>query len=398
MKFMSRHFVAAAMASVLVMGCSSSDEDEALAIAELVDFEQKFEATEVWDRSIGDGTEGYFSTLQPVINKGVMYTASRDGQAAAFSLDKGKLLWEVDLSDIEDVRSFYEARVSAQVSGGVSYAYGKVYMGTEHGDVFALDAETGALAWRTTVKGEVLAKPQTDSGLLVLNTTSGSVIALNVDNGEEVWSTELDVPPLTLRGISGLEINSGGVILGNASGEVTVLILDSGQQGWTTEIGEPSGITELERIVDVDTTPIAFGDKIYAISSKGNLAALDLRSGRILWKRQYSSYRELTVAGNTIYTTDVKGHVYAIERNNGMEKWVNSALTNRGVTGAVAIGNYVVVGDAEGYLHWLDRDTGEFVSRLDLGGEGIYIEPIVEDSMLYVQTRDGSIFAISTPE
>jgi outer membrane protein assembly factor BamB len=176
-----------------------------------------------------------------------------------------------------------------------------------------------------------------------------------------------------------------------------VYILESGQEGWTAEIGEATGSTQLERVIDVDSSPVIFGDKVYSISVRGNLAAVDLRTGRMIWERQYSSYHDLTISGNIIYLTDIKGHVYAVDRQNGLEKWSQLSLTNRGVTGPAVVGDYVVVGDFEGYLHFIDQTTGDIVSRYEVDSSGLNIAPTVHEDIIYAQSRNGDLQAIKIP-
>ena len=284
------------------------------------------------------------------------------------------------------------------LSGGPIAGLNKIYIGSENGKIYALDAQTGELTWQASIKGEIINSPAIDSGILVVNSASGIMKAYNADNGEELWKIDQDVPALTLRGISAPVIASGGVIVGTAKGGINVYILDKGQQGWSTEIGEPTGSTELERVIDVDSAPVAFGDKVYAVSSRGNLAAIELKTGRIIWKRQYSSYRQIAIYRNTIFLTTLRGHVYAIDRVNGIERWSNLVLSNRGVTGPAVVDGYVVVGDFEGYLHWLDQETGEIVARHEVDSSGIHSTPTVVDNVLYSQSKDGDLQAIATPE
>lgn len=398
MKFFNKRLISAILLSSALVACSSDDDDEAPVIAELTEIEELFEVEVVWDDSVGDGVGHYFSRLTPAIAYEKVFISSRFGDAYAFDVSTGDELWNIDLSDIEDERGFFEDAISARISGGAVTGYNKVIWGSENGDVFAIEEDSGKLAWRAKVSGEVISAPALDSNLVVVNTASGALVALDVTNGEEVWKAEQAVPPLTLRGVSGVSISSGGAFVGLASGEVGVYIIENGQQGWTTEIGEASGSTELERIVDVDVTPIIMGDKIYAISTNGNLAALDLRSGREVWKRKYSSYRQLTVAGNQIFATDTQGHVYAIDRNSGIEQWSQLAFTGRGTTGAASVGDYVVVGDFEGYLHWLSKADGSIVARHEVDSSGIYNTPLVDNGLLYATSRDGDLEVIKTPE
>ncbi len=399
MTIFNKHILSAILLSAALVGCSSDDdEEEAPLFAELTEIDELFSPEVVWDESVGDGVEHYFSRLSPTVAFDKVFAASRFGDAYAFDLETGNEVWHIDLSDINDELGFFDDAVSARIAGGVVAGYNKVFLGSENGDVFALDAETGELVWQAKVPGEVISQPALDSNLVVVNTASGALVALDVETGEQKWKTDQSVPPLSLRGVSGVAINSGGAFVGLASGEIAVFILESGQQGWTKEIGEPSGATELQRIVDVDVTPVVFGDKVFAISSNGNLAAIDLRTGREVWKRKYSSFRKLSIAGNQIYATDIQGHVYAINRNSGMELWSNLQLTNRGTTGAVSIDDYIVVGDFEGYLHWISKADGKIVARHEVDSSGIYVTPIAHKGLLYVQSRDGDLEVIKTPE
>ena len=380
-----------------ISACSSTDEIDPTEPAELQEIESSFSPEVVWSQSVGDGVEDYYSQLRPIVAYDKVFTASREGDAYAFDMQTGKEVWHIDLSDINKERSFFDSRSSAMLSGGPTAGINRVFYGSENGDVFALEADNGSVIWQGKVKGEVIAAPAFDQGTVVVNTSSGILKSFNATSGEEGWKIEQDVPPLSLRGISAPAALAGGVIVGAADGTLSVYLLDNGQQGWTAEIGEASGSTELERVIDVDAAPFIYDDKVYAVSARGHLAAVDLRSGRTLWKRQYSSFSSVAIDGNTIFLTDVKGHVYAVDRLNGLEKWSQTALTNRTVTGPAAVGNYVVVGDFEGYLHWLSQETGEIVARYEVDSSGIYTTPTVANGLLYVQSRDGDLQAIKTP-
>lgn len=383
---------------ILLLGaCSSTDENEATRVADLPEVENQFRAKVLWSNSLG-GVDEYFSRIKPYIAYNKVYTGSRDGDAVAFDLETGEEIWSVDLSDPENKRGFFEAKQKALLNGAPVAGGKQVFYGSENGRLFALNAETGELNWQANVKGEIVASPALESNTVVVNTTSGNLIAYDANNGEELWRVVQDVPPLTLRGTSAPVIANGGVFIGMADGLLAVYILANGQAGWSSEIGKATGSTELERVIDIDSSPIIMGDKVYTISSRGQLSVLNLRNGAQVWQRDYSSYRSLYIEGNTIYLTDVKGHVYAIDRTNGTEKWSQPALHNREVTGPVAVGNYVIVGDYEGYLHWLNAETGEFVSQYHVDGSGIYATPTLYKGIIYVQSRDGDIEAIQTPE
>jgi outer membrane protein assembly factor BamB len=190
--------------------------------------------------------------------------------------------------------------------------------------------------------------------------------------------------------------------VGLANGRVRVSILDTGLTAWEAVIAKPTGATELERIVDIDSKPLVFGGTIFLVSYGGSLAAVELRTGNVIWNREYASFRNVTIDGNRLFVTDNNSNIYAIDRRNGVELWSNGELRKRNLTGATPVGDYIAVGDKFGYLHYFTQDEGKYVSRIAIGDddedEAIYNQPIYADGYFVVQTRDGEINVINTPE
>lgn len=172
-----------------------------------------------------------------------------------------------------------------------------------------------------------------------------------------------------------------------------MVVLENGQQVWEARLAIPKGATELQRLVDVDAAPIVRGDLIYTIAYNGQLAAVEVRSGRIAWQREYSSYHNISMFGRTIYATDSDDRVYAIDANGGIEQWVNTDFEGRGLTAPVYYQGHIVVGDRFGFLHFIDAKSGEISARLELESD-VYVAPVVADDALYVQTRDGRLRAV----
>jgi outer membrane protein assembly factor BamB len=396
--------------SVLLTSCTTISnwfyEEEELEIRRLKPIEAQFIPTEIWSADLGDGIGQFYSKLRPAVAYDKVFAANRQGRVNAYDQVTGKKLWSKNFAIYDNegltsgVSNLFSSGLSAKIAGGLSVAYETVFFGTENGEVVALDANTGEQKWITTVKGEVLAAPAIDAGIVLINTGSGLIFALNADNGEEIWSSESDVPPLSLRGVSSPAAVNGGAIIGTATGKLIVNILESGQTAWEQVISAATGVTELDRIVDIDSEPLVSGGNVYVISYDGSLAAVELRTGRVIWKREYKSFRRLSLSGSTLYLVDVNSNVYALDSRNGVELWSQGALKERLLTGATPVGNYLVAGDKFGYLHWFDQADGKIVARLEVGSddedESIYHSPVVDGDILYTQTRDGKLVAIKT--
>ncbi len=334
-----------------------------------------------WSASVGGGVGHYFSKLSPESAYGKIYVASRDGEVKALDPSNGKTLWNVDL----------EQDTPARLSGGIASAYGQIYIGSENGEVIALNAETGEEAWRANVEGEVLAAPVADSSLVIVNTSRGALIALDEKTGEQKWTISTEVPNLTLRGDSRPVAASGGVFWGTSGGRLAAAISERGQLIWQQPVGQPKGATEIDRLVDVDSSPLIIGATLYTVGFNGQLIAIDLRSGNPMWKRNYSSSTDIASDGGRLFVITDKDHVIAVDARSGTELWSNDQLQNRLLTAPVLINGFVVVGDSEGYLHWIDRSTGEFVAQQLVNDSGFAVSPLALSDGYLVITRDGKI-------
>ncbi len=374
-------------------GCSSSDEEEELVLPEIVN---QFETQVVWQESVGDGVEHYFSRLSPVVYEDRVYVADREGTVEALSIENGDTIWR---SDVRKNKAFWpwEDSDSAKLAGGLTQAYGKIFVGSEQGEVIAIDRESGDVVWRKNVPGEALSAIAAGDGLIFVNLGSGKLIAMHPDSGEERWVYEHEVPALTLRGMSAPLAENGGVIFGEESGKLSVVVAKGGFLAWQAEVASPKGSSEFERLVDVDTRPIASGGNIYALAYNGNLVSVESRTGNVVWKREYSGYREISMDSQNIYLVDSQGSIYALDKNSGIERWSQPALTGWYLTGSAILGDYLAVGDQEGNLHWLDKSSGELVSRESFDSSGFYVEPVVADDKLIIITRDGEVSAVKAP-
>ncbi|MEI8610495.1 outer membrane protein assembly factor BamB [Enterovibrio sp. Hal110] len=380
-----KHVGAVALLGALLAGCAS--EEDSIQMAPLPVVQSEFTPAQLWSSQVGDGVGRYFSNLSPAVAYDKVYAADRDGIVSAMDLESGKTVWSVNLGE----------EAPALLSGGITASYSKLYIGTETGELIALDEETGELVWRTQVGGEILSKPLADEGLIVVNSSRGEISAYEAETGEQRWSLSSEVPNLTLRGDSSPVSISGGVFWGMANGRLGAAFIENGNIIWQQTIASPKGATEIDRLVDVDSTPVVSGSLLYAVGYNGSLVAIDLRSGRPAWKRTYSSSTDIMVAGSYLFLITDKDHVVAVDARSGTELWTNKELEYRQLTAPVAISGYVVVGDAEGYLHWIDPTSGEFVAQQQLDDSGIAVAPMNVDDGYIVVTRDGSISKKQTP-
>lgn len=360
------------VASALLAGCSS--ETDSIVMAPLPQVENQFTPTIVWDKSVGNGVEQFYSDLSPVWDGSAVYAADRKGIVKALELESGKEIWSVDLSKRT---GFLSANLSALLSGGLTVSGNHIYIGTERGTVIALNKEDGSVVWDVEVAGEALSRPVANDGLVIVHTSNGMLQALDENSGEIKWTVNMDTPSLSLRGESAPSIAYGAAIVGGDNGRVSAVLLSQGQLIWQQRISQVTSSTEIGRLDDVDMTPIIDDGTIYAIAYNGTLAALDMRSGQIKWKRDLGSVNNMVLSGENLYLVDQNDRVLSVRKSDGVTLWTQEDLLNRGLSAPEMYNGYLVVGDKEGYLHWLDMSTGGFVAQNKINSSGLDRKSVV---------------------
>ncbi|MFD1801869.1 outer membrane protein assembly factor BamB [Mixta tenebrionis] len=377
----------------LLSGCSLfSGEEDVVKMAPLPKVENQFDPQEIWSTSVGDGIGDFYSNLHPAWQADTVYAADRFGIVKALNANDGKQKWKVNLSTDN---GFFSKRTPALLSGGVTAAGEHIYIGSERALVYALNSEDGSIAWQTSVAGEALSRPVVSDGLVLIHTSNGMLQGLDQSSGAVKWTVNLDMPALSLRGESAPATAFGGAIVGGDNGRVSAVILNQGQLIWQQRISQPSGATEIDRLSDVDTTPVIVNGVVYALAYNGNLTALDLRSGQILWKREIGSVKDFIVDAGRIYLVDQDDRVVALNADGGVAIWRQSDLLHRNLTSPALYNGYIVVGDSEGYLHWLNTDDGRFVAQQKVDSSGFQTEPVVASDRLLIQAKNGEVYSIA---
>jgi outer membrane protein assembly factor BamB len=364
---------------LLLAACETIDETR--VPAELLPIETTLEVEPQWSRSAGDGVGERYLKLAPTLVGNSLYVVDAQGTVSALKVADSEILWEVPLD--------------VAVNAGLQRGGGMLFLGTEDGAVIALSQRNGRQLWREQLGSEVMALSDANLGVVVARTSDSQLYGLDVRSGEVLWQTGRTTPVLHLRGASEPVAQSGRVVVGFDNGKLVALSPVRGSVLWTTTIANPRGRSELERMVDIDGEIRVVDGIIYIASFRGRVAAVTLSDGRILWSRKMSSHMGLDVDRERVYVTDADGHVWALDRTSGATLWKQDELEYRELTAPVALDKYVIVGDFEGYLHWLSKYDGHFVARSHFDSAGILSTPLTAGETAYVLNRGGEVAALS---
>lgn len=403
MRFIHLLTILPLLAALMLSGCSTFDTvkesmsgikdyftggaDNTDPPSALVEYTPEVNAEVLWKESVGVGTDGQTLKLVPAIGSSRIFAADRDGLVQARDLSTGKLAWEVEIED--------EKENADHFSGGPGLGVTSVILGTNDAEIIALNIENGALLWKATVSSEVLSVPVVANGIVILRTTDGSVIALNEKTGQKVWGYEHNVPALTVRGTGAPLIIEDTLIEGYDNGKLMALRLEDGKYVWESSVTIPKGRSEVERLVDIDVDPIEARGVIYTASYNGGSAAVSILDGDVLWRNEaVSSHTGLSQDEQYLYISNSGGHVLQLDKRTGSSLWEQKDLHGRKLTAPAVYQGYVVIGDIEGYVHWLSSTDGRQMGRVQAAGAAIDAKPIVVGDTVYVYAKDGTLAAL----
>lgn len=355
-----------------VFGREAAEPPEPLA-----EIKQTASVKVLWQAKLGS-TEIYDFT--PAVDAGYAYVASAEGELSKLDVINGSQAWRVNVGE--------------KLTGGVGVGGSLVIVGTQKGSIYAYDI-SGKLQWKSRLSSEVLSAPKYFDGLVIVRTGDSRIYGINANDGSRKWVYDRTGPALTLRSSAGVVVDGGAVYAGFAGGKLVSVRADNGKIMWEASVAQPKGVTEIERIADITSLPFVDGPLVYAVAYQGRIAAVDRTSGRVVWNRDISSLSGLTAEDARIYVSHAIGSVYALDYTTGKTFWRQAGLKNRQLTGPLAMGSLIAVGDVEGYVHFLSREDGAFSARVKTGDSQILPQmSLINSNTLLAQSRDGGIYAL----
>lgn len=346
---------------------------------ELVDIDETLVVEKIWSRDLGRGTDKQLVALGIGVAGDMLIIGGRGGGVVALSRETGEVIWKL--------------QTGMPLSAGPGIGDNFAVFGSSEGDVVTLEIATGIVLWRSAVTSEVLSVPAVVNGYVIVRCVDGRVFGFDEVSGRRQWTYDRSVPLLSLRGNGDPVVFGNRVIYGFDNGAVGALLANDGSVLWEQPVATGRGRTELDRLADIDGAIGVYGQDMYVSSYNGRLASLAMESGRVLWVREMGSYSGVAVDGDGLYLTDAEDQVWRLDRRNGASLWTQAQLARRKLTVPVPAGDTVVVGDLEGYLHWLDKEDGKMLARERVADESIQATPVLIDDVLYVLGSGGRVGA-----
>lgn len=402
---MLRRILFLAVMVAVAPGCSTvkgwfgnSTKSKVAQPAELTDVSSPIAITQLWTVGLGGGEGRLWLRQRPAIDGNRVYAVNGSGEVLAIDALSGETVWTANAVNVEAKRSklkFWKREVTeAGLTSSPGVGNGLVVVGGRNGEVVAFNAETGQQRWSVKVTSEVLSAPLVLANRVVVRSNDGRVFGLDPADGSRKWIFDRALPTLSVRGNASPVGANGLSYIGYDDGSVVALRDEDGLRVWEQVVSEPEGRTELERMADVDGEIAMDGDQLFAASYHDKVVALSATNGQPLWTHDVGSYSGVAVTADKVLVSDKVGNVWALDRAGGTSVWKQNILENRQLTTPVVHGEYGVVGDLEGYLHWFKLDTGVIVGRERVERAAVRGTPQVSaGGVLYAITNEGKLAA-----
>lgn len=306
------------------------------------------------------------------------------GELLAIVAATGRVRWRVDI----------DAIASAPVIRG-----DLLYVGTGNGEVVCVDTLTGEVKWRFVSNGPIAEAPVVADTLVIFANETDRVTALDALTGEFKWQykNETGSADSLLRGHAGLAADDQFVYTGFSNATVVALRIASGSVSWSSRLS-----VKQQKYVDVDSTPVLLGNRLYVASGAGGVFALDRATGLTVWSQALGDkdgvgLSELTTDGTNLYVSAATDGVFALDLE-GNVLWQQAVAGGGDPSMPLLLADYVLVSYANFGLLALRKDSGDLVQYFDPGG-GISASPSLgAGASLYVMSNRGTLFSMTLDE
>jgi outer membrane protein assembly factor BamB len=361
--------------TVLLVACGSPDNSE--PPAPLTNINNGLIFDQLWTMKTGAGISAGSYNRQPLLVGAEIFTVDIDGLIKNVDAKSGKLKWdfETGIESITGLTGDDDILVASSRNGELN-----TYDRTDH------DLN---LRWSARLKGEIRSASVANADSLFIRTVDGRLSSISKADGSIQWTVSHLVPALSLTGNSAPVLHNDLVIAGFDDGKLAAFDQSNGQVVWEIAVSQPTGRSEIERLVDVDGQFVISNGVIYVGSYQGRLAAIQAIDGEELWSRKFSSFNAMTIDDDAIYLSSDTSHIWSIDRRTGSALWKQDVLHARKISAPLLFEDKVIVGDLDGHVHWFNQSDGALIGRLRPSYKRHYSTPFEWNNKIFTMDSNG---------
>ncbi|ABD55116.1 PQQ-like beta-propeller repeat protein [Jannaschia sp. CCS1] len=352
--------------------------------------------TPAWSAPIGQGnTRRHRISADPVAADGRVFTLDSRAGVVATSLASGAALWTADLQPGFD-------RGGNISGGGLAVSGGRLFVTTGFGELIALDAATGGIAWRQRLDAGIGA-PTVADGTVYVVSRDNEGWAVDADTGRLDWNVPGTASGALLTGGAAPAITDRLVIMPFGSGEIGGVLRRSSAFLWNTSVAAGRNGVAYANINDVTSDPVVVGNRFYAGNQSGRVVAFDTARGERLWQADEGAYSPVLHTGGDLFFVSDRNELIRLDASTGARIWgtelplyVNDRERRRRAVfthfGPILAGGRLVMASGDGNIRFFSPESGALVGSVALR-DGAATHPIVVDGTLLVVTGDGRLQA-----
>lgn len=348
----------------------------------------------VWRSSIGEGSSKRAKLLaQPIVAEGRIFTLDSSAEIRAFDAATGAKIWAFDITPKDEDDTFS--------GGGIAYEDGQLFVSTGFAQVVSLDAGNGQVLWRQTLSGPMRGPPTVRAGRVFVITVDNQTHALAAEDGGVLWSHQGISETASLLGGTSPAVDGNVVVVPYSSGELFALRVDNGSVLWQEQLATMRRTEGASALTDIRARPIIDRGRVYAIGHADLVVAVDLRTGRRLWEREIGGIQSPWVGGDYLFLVNNSNEAVALDAKTGKVIWVTQLQmwedeedrTGRIIwAGPILASDRLILASSHEKLLALSPYTGA-VLGIEESPDGVSIPPSVAQGTVYFLTDDADLVA-----
>lgn len=349
-----------------------------------------------WSVSAGRGSDRRSAlTTAPVANSDTIFVIDSAQAVRAFDVSTGARRWAVELES-------GNRRDTLAIGSGLAIDGDRLIVASAFGFVAALDVTNGAEIWRTDTEAPMIGSPAILDGRIFVASNNNETIALDVNTGEILWSDQAIAETARVLGSPSPAAADDIVIAPYSSGEIIAYLAPNGRRLWSEALAAPGQFTPISSINDIGARPVVGGGLVFATSQSGVMAAIEGRSGQIVWQQPIGSTQAPVLAGEYLFASSTEAQIVAVRAPSGQIFWVSQLEQFRKpkdkkgritYAGPVLASGRLLVASSNGELIAINPETGSEIERIRLG-DPVFIEPIAVQGKLIILTDDARLIAV----
>lgn len=349
-----------------------------------------------WSVKAADGTDRNKALISTPISDGEnIFLLDGEQKISSLSLENGTRNWAVQLES-------ERRRDKRGVGGGLAISGDKLVVSSGFGFVAALNPSDGVELWRRSLGAPIAGAPTIKDDNVYVVTQNNEIFAMSLTTGEVKWSDQAIAESARVLSSPSVAAVEDLVVAPFSSGEVIAYLSANGRRLWNEGLNGSGRFTPISSINDIASRPVLSQGLVYAASQSGVMVAIDGRTGRRIWQQSIGSVHAPAIVGEYIFIAGVEGEIAALSVNNGAVIWAEQLpqFRNEGkkkgritYAGPIVASNRVIIASSRGELIAISPQTGEETARLDLGSK-VFIEPIVVGNRIVILTDEGRLIAI----